>query len=282
MNSPNPLLILYALATAASWGAADFTGGLATKRSSVHTVILVSQGLGLLLLMACGLAFGEPLPCRTDLFLGMGGGTASAVGLVALYRGLAFGRMGFVAPVAAVIAAIIPVMFGFILEGAPSQTQSLGFGLALISVWLISGTGDMGRPPLHALGFPVTAGMAFALLFIFIDRMSDTALFWPLAAARMASISWIGVFVLAARHRWERPRPGPLVVMLLTGIFDTVGNVFFVLATHAGRLDVSTMLSSLYPAATVFLAWIIIGERFSARQWTGIVAALLALAFIAS
>lgn len=281
MDSPNLPLVLYALATAATWGAADFAGGLATKRGSVHTVILVSQGLGLALLAGCALAFGEPLPSRRDTLLAVGCGTASAVGLVTLYRSLALGRMGFVAPVAAVVAAVIPAMAGLFLEGPPSRLQALGFGLATISVWLVSGTEGRGRVPARAFALPVLAGASFALLFILIDRMSDAALFWPLAAARAVSLGWIGASALA-RRRWESPRSGALAVMILTGVFDGIGNVFFVLATHAGRLDVSAMLSSLYPAATVFLARIFLRERLSRRQWAGMVSASLALAFIAS
>ena len=280
MISSEALAVVYGLASAASWGTGDFSGGVATKRSNVYSVIIVSQLVGGALLLALAFLLAEAIPSPDNLLLGGLAGISGALGLVALYTGLARGRMGIVAPITAVVTAFFPVIVGIINEGFPSTWQLLGFGIALIAVWFLSRGGSDAAIQARELSLPVAAGLGFGLFFIFIDRVSDNAILWPLVAARIASISMLFVFV-TTRRQGKVPARNQLLIIALAGIFDTGGNAFFALATRLGRLDISAVLSSLYPAATVLLAWFILKERLVLQQWLGVVAALVALVLIA-
>jgi drug/metabolite transporter (DMT)-like permease len=275
--------VIFGLAAAASWGAGDFSGGMATKRSHVYLVVWLSHIVGLAGLLLLILLFGEPFPAWWDLFIGTLAGIAGAVGVLALYTGLAQGRMGVVAPLTAVITAVVPVVFGLFLEGLPQLHQLAGFAVALFAVWLISSDNGDAPAGLHwvDLRLPIIGGLGFGLFFIFIDQVSDNAILWPLVGARAASILMMTVLVLTARRR-ARPSPTQFGWMALAGIFDAGGNAFFALATSLGRLDVATILSSLYPATTVLLAWFILHEHLSRRQGVGVAAALAAVILIAA
>ena len=272
--------IFYGLASAASWGAGDFSGGLATKRSSVYSVVMVSQLVGIIGLIILTLLFAESLSSTQDMIFGGLAGLAGGLGLLALYRGLAAGRMGIVAPVAAVVTAIVPIIIGFLLEGLAAPQQLIGFALALLAVWFISRAEGKITLRLPDLTLPVLAGLAFGLFFVIIDRVSEGAILWPLIAARIASISMIlGVIWLTRQP--GRPSPSQLPIIAAAGLLDTGGNAFFALATQAGRLDIAAMLSSLYPASTILLARFILQERLSGRQWGGVAIALVAVVLIA-
>lgn len=273
--------VFFGLAAAASWGAGDFGGGLASRRSPAYVVVMASGTVGLLLLVGLALLLAEPLPLPADLAWGFAAGIAGAIGLVALYRGLAGGRMGVVAPVAAVVTASIPLVFGLLLEGVPAAQHLLGFGLALVAVWLISRTGDGARVQVRELVLPLLAGLGFAFFLVAIGRVSQTAVLWPLAAARFTSLGTVLVVAALAGQR-QRVEARKLPLMALAGLFDTGGNAFYALAAQAGRLDTAAVLSSLYPAATVLLARFLLKEQMTRMQWIGLIAALLAVMLIAS
>jgi drug/metabolite transporter (DMT)-like permease len=275
--------VFYGLAAAASWGAGDFSGGVATKRSHVYLVVLLSHIIGIAGLLLLILLFGEPFPTWRDLFIGAAGGISGAVGVLALYTGLAQGRMGVVAPLTAVITAIVPVLFGLLLEGLPQPHQLAGFVVAMVAVWLISS--DNGDGPVGLrwsdLRLPVVAGLGFGLFFIFIDQVSDNAILWPLIGSRAASILMMFFLVLFSQQR-ERPGKTQSGWITLAGLFDAGGNAFFALATGLGRLDVASVLGALYPATTVLLARSILDERLSRWQGVGVAAALFAVILIAT
>jgi drug/metabolite transporter (DMT)-like permease len=275
------LAIVYGLSSAVIWGAGDFSGGFATKRNNVYSVIIVSQLVGGTLLIGLALFLAEKIPSLDNLLWGGIAGISGAIGLVALYRGLACGRMGIVAPVSAVVTAALPVIVALFREGLPALSQLLGFGIAIISVWFLSRSGDNAKIQMRELYLPVMAGLGFGLFFILIDRVSENAILWPLAAARIASISLMSI-IITVRQQGEMPTRNHLPVIALVGIFDTGGNTFFALATRVGRLDISAILGSLYPAATVLLAWLILKERLMYQQWIGVIAALGAIILIAA
>jgi len=273
--------IFYGLASAASWGAGDFSGGFAAKRNNVFSVVIASQLIGVMGLILVAFLLAEPFPFPGDMLIGGLAGIAGAIGLLALYRGLAVGRMGIVAPVAAVVTAIVPVIVGFFSEGLPARPQLAGFVVALIAVWFISSTDTRARIRWGDLKLPGLAGVGFGLFLTFIGQVTEGAVLWPLVAARIASIGMLLVVINLVRQR-KSPALNQLPLIALAGIFDSGGNAFFALATQTGRLDIAAVLASLYPATTVALAWLILRERLLAQQWAGVIAALIAVVLIAT
>jgi drug/metabolite transporter (DMT)-like permease len=268
----------FALAASLSWGAGDFSGGVATRRAKVLSVVIAAHAIGLMMLIALALIWSEPFPTTLDIIWGSVAGLAGAVGVVAFYQSLSVGRMGIVAPITAMLSAAVPVIFGVFFEGLPGPLQLIGFVLALIAVGLISGLGVVkGRP--KGLGLAFLAGLGFGSFFILISRVSHGEIFWPLAAARLASFLFL-LAVILVRRQEIIPKKSVLPLVFLAGALDVAGNVFFVLATHAGRLDVAAILSSLYPAVTVLLASIILKERVTRIQTIGIFIALVAIPLI--
>jgi drug/metabolite transporter (DMT)-like permease len=272
--------VIFGLASALTWGAGDFSGGLATKRVPVFGVLAIGHGVGLLLLIVLALVSGEPLPTATDLGWGLASGLAGAVGLASLYRALAIGHMGIVAPVSAVLTAALPALFGALTEGMPGVPKLGGFGLALVGIWLVAGTGAAVGTR-DGLGLALLSGCGFGVFFILLHRAGENAIFWPLAAARIGSVGLVLPIALG-RRQFLLPDLRLLLTVLLAGVLDVTGNAFFVLAGQAGRLDVAAILSSLYPASTVLLAALLLGERIMRVQVIGIVVALAAIALIAS
>ena len=273
-------VILLGLASAVTWGAGDFSGGLASKRTSAYSVVVLSQFVSLVLLVLSAVLIPEGDNSLRDIALGGIAGVCAAAGLVALYSGLARGPMGVVAPVTAVVAAIVPVLFSVFSEGIPTIMAMVGFAGALVAVWLISQGDQDAKIHLSDLRLPIIAGFGFGIFFILIDQVSSNAILWPLVSARGASILVVFIVGMLSRNI-ELPDLTQLPIIALAGVFDTGGNVFFALATRVGRLDISAILGSLYPAATVVLAWIILKERLAMRQWIGILLALVAVILIA-
>jgi len=252
---------------------------LATRRTHVYSVIIASQIVGVAMLVALAMAFAEQVPAPVHLLWGGLGGLAGTLGLVAFYRALAFGQMGVAAPVGGVVGAATPAILGAFLQGWPGTLRLIGFALALIAVWLISRTED-SVVRARALGLPVLAGLGFGIFFICIHQASETAVFWPLVVARLTSLSALTI-VATVTHQPRLPGRAHLPLVALVGVMEVGGNAFYALAARAGRLDVAAVISSLYPAGTIWLAWLILKERITRLQSAGIVAALAAIVLIA-
>jgi uncharacterized membrane protein len=234
--------------------------------------------VGLVALVIVALATAEPIPPLADLAWGALAGLSGMVGLGFLFRGFAAGRMGIVAPVSAVLTASLPVIFNALTEGLPAPLQLGGFAVALAAIWLISRPEPLaGRP--KGLGMAIMAGLGFAGFFIMLDQVGQGAVFWPLAAGRLASCAVMVAYAIATR----RPAPlrqSPLRLQALAGMLDVAGNLFFLLAIQSGRLDITAVLGSLYPAVTAILAWLTIKERMTQVQVIAVGAALLAIVLI--
>lgn len=272
--------VVFGLLASLCWGSGDFNGGLASRRATASSVVIAAYAVGFVLLIGLALIWRERFPAAVDILWGGLAGVVGAIGLISFYSALSIGRMGIAAPVSAVLTAALPVIFSAFTEGLPGPFQLGGFVLALLAIALISRPEPTkGRP--EGIGLALLAGCGFGFFFILISRVSAGATFWPLATARFTSVLFLLAFVGLRREPMLPGRPvAPLV--LLAGILDALGNAFFVLAAHSGRLDVAAVLSSLYPAATVLLAALLLRERVTRIQMLGILLALIAVPLISA
>ena len=266
------------LAAATSWGGGDFCGGLAAKRASVFRVVAVAHGCGLIAMLTMACLTGEAIPPRADLEWGAFAGLVGAFGIAALYKALAIGRMGVVAPVAAVITGVLPVLVGFRTEGMPDLAQLFGFALALVSIWLVARPNE-DVDSHRGLGLAILAGVMFGLFLVAGKQAGHHGVFWPLVAARFIS-TLLMLALVAISPRDPQPLRTVFWPMILSGLLDSAGNALFIAATRHGRLDVAAVLSSLYPASTVILARLLLKERISQWQSVGVVGALASVALI--
>ena len=278
----NVTSILLGLLAALFYGASDFSGGLATKRANVFGVVVVSQCFGLLTVAVVAHSTGDPLPPPVDLVWGSLAGLAGVAGLIAFYQALSIGQMGIATPITAVFAAALPVAVAASTQGLPGSVPLLGFGLGLIGVWLLARTErhterDGLRPE---LGLAILAGLCLGAFLIAIHHASAASAYWPLVAARIASISLVSLVATRTQRNWL-PRRAVLPLVIAAGVLDMTGNFFFVLSGQIGRLDVASVLASLYPAVTVLLATLVLRERVTRSRLAGIGVALLAVMLIA-
>lgn len=270
--------VLFGLAASLCWGSGDFSGGLASRRANASSVVLAAYAVGFILMVMLALIWKEPFPSVVDLLWGGLAGVAGVLGLLAFYSALSSGKMGIAAPVSAVLTAMLPVLFSIFTVGFPGLLQLGGFVLALLAIVFISRPEETKGPP-QGIGLALLAGCGFGCFFILISRVNPTATFWPLAVARFTSVLVLLVIMLVRRQPiLPAKTAAPLVV--LAGVLDAIGNAFFVLAAHSGRLDVAAILSSLYPAATVLLAALVLRERVTRLQSLGILLILLAVPLI--
>lgn len=267
---------LAGLASAASWGAGDFAGGLAARRTPLFTVVLLSQSLGLALVVALALVTREPLPGAADWLWGGAAGIAGAVGITALYGALSAGSMGIAAPVSGVIAAALPVAYAWTRIGAPATVGLLGMGIALVGIVLVSAP-RVKRPSPRIVALAMLSGLGFAGFLLLFGISTGVSFFWTLSAARIASSAGLALLVLAVRPGWGRP--GWAVVVAAVG--DTLGNAAYLLATRLTRLDVAVVLSALYPVMTVLLARLVLKEKLTPMQTWGAAIMLAAIPLIA-
>ncbi len=276
------MALLLALLSALTYGAADFLGGIASKRAATAVVVLLSQVAGLALL-ACLVPFAGGKLYPSDIALGLAGGAFGSIGVGALYAALAAGRMGIVSPITAVIAASIPVLWGLGSGERPAPLALAGVACAFVAVALVSANPETGRFTLRAPGVPLAflSGLAFGGFFIVLARGHADGGLWTLAAIRAGSIVLTGLYVVARRVRIA-PERAVLPTILLAGALDMSANALYVFAARGGLLSIVAVIASLYPAATVLLARFILHERFAPLQTAGFGFAAGAVALIAA
>jgi drug/metabolite transporter (DMT)-like permease len=308
---------LLALLSAVCYGAADFLGGLASKRAATVAVVVVSQASGLMVLVVLMPLLRQSAPSGvTDLWWGLAAGLTGSIGVALLYRALAVGTMAIVAPTTAVCAVIIPVVAAVLGGERPATRTMLGIVIALAAIVLVSQTGpapdsqlptpnteraapgqDLGswesgigsskgggsvtarRVP-RGLGLALFSGVAIGFFFLALAQTAADAGLWPLAVARVASLLLFVPFAVRGR-RFKMSRP-VFAIAVGGGILDMLANALYLIAVREGPLTTVVTLSSLYPASTVVLAGIVLHERISAVQALGIAGALLAVVLIVS
>jgi drug/metabolite transporter (DMT)-like permease len=281
------LASLLALGSATLYGAADFLGGLAARRTDTVAVVFVSQLSGMVVLAAMLPFLPAASAAGRDLAWGAAAGIAIGGGLGLLYRALAIGRMAVVAPTTAVCAVVIPLIAAVLLGERPGPRTLVGIGLAIGSIVLVSqeparsaASGDDAAPGRSSgLGLALLAGVAIGLFFVALARAAPAAGLWPLFVARLASVATSGVFAIGRGRSLHMATP-VAAIAVAGGVIDMFANALYLLATHHGPLSVVATLASLYPASTVVLALAVLGERLGARQGVGLVCALGAVLLI--
>lgn len=279
---PTLLVVAFGLLASLGWGVADFGGGLGSRSAPVAGVVFTSQAASLLLAIPLLLVAGEPNVRPIDIGFGILGGILGATGLGLLYHALSTGRMGVVAPVAAVTTATVPVVYGFVTEGLPSELAIVGIVLAVASVVLVSRSAaseEQDRPS----GFrkALVAGFVFGLFPIVTNGIDDSFLVTPVVTVRIASVLSLATFLLVRRPAWRVPRR-LLPALFAIGVIDMLATTAYLAALAIGPLAIAAILTSLYPVVTVLLAALVLRERISALHAVGIAAAGLAVLLIAA
>ncbi len=297
--------LLLGLLAAATWGAADFAGGLATRRAAPSRVVLTAHGLSFLLLFAASLAMPAQLAPGAAVYALLSG-IAGGLGLMVFYEALALGVMGLAAALAGLLTAVLPVTLAFRSQGAPGPMQLAGFALAAVAIVLIAYAppASGARTSRRALVFATVAGVGFGLQLVWLHAAS--APHQPAAGSPAAlmvralmlsrvggTLTALGAVLLARLRRqpFLPPAAAPTQVLqwlplpalaALAGLLDTTGNGLYMLSSLGGRLDVAAVLSSLYPGGTILLAMLFLRERATRLQAAGMVLALGAVALIAA
>jgi drug/metabolite transporter (DMT)-like permease len=276
------LSILFGLGAALAWGAADFTGGLASRRTGAYRAAFYAEFFGLVFLVGAALFIRESLPGWPVLVLATAAGAVGTTGLLALFQSVIHGKMSIAMPVSALLAAALPMLVGSLTEGFPGVITFLGFLVALSAIWMISQEdGKDGRflARLSDLRLPLLAGICFGSFFILMDIAASETVLWPMLASRTGGTLIVAIYMLFRRDSWRIGRDA-WPVLVINGFLDVGGTAFYVLASQAGRLDVAAVISSLFPGTTVILAALILKERVSRSQSIGILLALAAIVFL--
>lgn len=272
---------LLALGGALSWGVGDFLGGLAARRVAVLTVLAISQAIGLAGVLLWVWLASDPFPGVSELLPAVLAGVAGLIGLGALYRGLAVGAMGIVAPISAA-SPIVPLAVDAARGVVPAALQWLGVVLVLAGIATLSREPAGGsRRIATGAGLAVLAALGFGLFVVGLDAGADESAPWAVVAARSASVTLAVAAAVFVTRRSLRPPRGILPLLVGVGVFDTGANVFVAFATTKGAAGIVAVLSALYPVVTIVLARLVLGERLSVSRRLGGSVALTGAALVA-
>jgi drug/metabolite transporter (DMT)-like permease len=277
---PDLLGMVLGLSTAFFWGSGDFSGGLAARRHHPSHVLVVSLFASIVLLATCAFVWRESFPSLTNLIWASLAAIGNILGLATLYHALAVGHAARVAPLAAVTSASVPVAFAFATMGLPTSTRVVGFLLALVGVWFASTTTSAATSPdvRRGVNFALLSGLSFGVAYILLGQVQPTELFTPLLLARCFVLSMLLLFILGRKEQIPSIARNPTA--LIAGFLEGIGTVVYLIATQLTRLDTAAVLASLYPGVTVLLASLILKERVTWRQWSGVGFSLAAVTLI--
>jgi drug/metabolite transporter (DMT)-like permease len=273
----------YSVAAVFFWGAADFAGGYGSRRANAFVLTAFVHLCAFAFMLVIGLAQHGTFPSRMSVVWALAAGAAGGFSLSIFYRALASGKMGLTAPIAALVGAAIPTLVDIAVEGAPSRWTLAGFALAVVAIWLITrpepprGEEASGRPA--GVAMAALAGVGFAAFFLCIHQASGSPV-WVAVVSRVGSFTTTAIAVAATRAPLVLDRPR-VALGMAAGCFDITASALFVFANQHGRLDEAVVITSLYPAVTVLLAWIVLKEHFSRWKFIGLLAALAAVPMIA-
>ena len=276
--------VLLGLLVAISYGAADFLGGVASRRVPAALVVQQSQLLGVVLLLVMLAVVPDQHVIAADMARGAGAGMGGLLGLVLLYRGLAVGAMSIVAPITAVGAAVLPVGLGLATGERPGAVALAGVVIALVAVALVAAPATEDAAPVEGrrreILLALLAGVGFGIVFILFGDTAKASGMWPLLSARVVS-TIVVTTGLCVRRVAIGPRKDTALVIAGAGVLDVTANTLFIVGARIGLVSLVAVLSSLYPAATVVLARVVLDERVSRRQATGLALAIVGVVLIA-
>jgi uncharacterized membrane protein len=274
---------LLALGAAVFYGAADFLGGIVTRRATTVATVLTTQGAGLLMLLVCTPLLLDSTLDRHDVAFAMLAGLTGSIGVALLYKALAIGPMSVVAPVTAVCAVIVPLVVGLLQGEAIAAPAALGVAMAIAAVGLLgmtpAGTATAAADVARGVRVALASGVAVGGFLVALGQTSTAAGLWPLAVSRAVSVTLFTAMALATRQPLVVPRPA-MAAALACGGLDMVANALYLVAVRQGQLSLVATLASLYPASTVMLARIVLGERLGRWQQLGVASAIAAIVLI--
>jgi drug/metabolite transporter (DMT)-like permease len=280
------LAAVLALTSSIAWGAADFLGGLQSRRHALLAVLVVSQSVALAILVVAVLAGAPTEHDAAATAWAAGVGALGILGLVAFYRALSIGTMSVVAPISATGVAI-PVLVGLVSGERPGPLQVAGIVLACAGVILAAREAPAAdaatrRSDRTAIGLALIAAVGFGSFFAGMDRAEETGdVAWVLLCARVVDVVLLGA--AAAVFRPQVPRAGSVLGLIAAiGALDLLANLLFVLAAGRGLLSVVGVLGSLYPAVTVILARFVLHERLTRTQNAGVLVTLAGVVALAA
>ena len=283
------MVVIFAFAAAVLYGTADFLGGAASRRASAIAVLCITAPFGEIILLVVAAAAGGPIR-GAGLLWGLAGGAAGGAGLIAFYAGLAAARMSVVAPISALVSTVLPVGVAVAGGELPGPSVVIGGVLCLVAITLVSMERSTPEPgadgarvrrggSLRGLYYGVTAGVAFGLFFLFLKNAGASGVWWPVGMSRLA-----GAVVALSAAALTRTRPVSwrsdrriFGMALVSGAFDALANVCYVVATRAGLFGLAVVITSLYPGVTVLLARLALGERMRLIQRAGLALAALGI-----
>jgi drug/metabolite transporter (DMT)-like permease len=273
--------VLLALAASLTWGFADFGGGLAARRTTAYVAAAGAQLSGLVLIGIVVLARGEAFPSARQAAWAILAGAAAVVGLSAFYRALAVGTMGIVGPITAT-GAIVPLVFGLARGEHPDAVQGVGVALAIVGVIAASlERMPEGRRLGRGVGLACVAALSFGWSLVGLSRAAPGGVAWGILLMRFTTVPLVGVLALLVTPRGSLSRWG-WIGLAAVGIGDAGATLLYGAASTRGLLSLVAVLSSLYPIVIVVLGRIVLAERVSRTQLSGVAVALAGVALISA
>ena len=262
------------------YGAADFLGGEGARRAPAAAIVFWAGAISFPLILAVALLTGGEAS-TADYLVGAAAGASGAVGLVFLFAGLGRGRAASVAPVAAALAAVLPVVVAVVEGERPSALAWTGVIVAVPAIVLCASVGEPGGADRSSTVYGVVAGLGFGGFTALIRFTGEESNLLPLVASRASTI--LIVVILGGLGVWKLVRLGetPRPIVVGNAVLDVAGNVALLLAIRAGSLALAAVAASFYPAVTVIIARVVNSEHLRGRQVVGLGLTLIAMTAIA-
>ena len=274
------MVVIFASIAALNYGAADFLGGLASRKNSSIAVIAWSQCIGLFLALTAAPLMGLSSVTAGDILWGIAAGISGAIGAGFLYRGLAVGLASVISPVAALTGAVLPVLYGVANAEQPSLLSWTGVALALPAILLLSLERDEKKDHvLNSFKLGFLSGLGFSGFFILIAQTGDSSGLWPLLASKTVTVPLFFLMSTILKHPLKLVK-GSRLQALSSGLLDMGATIFYLLAFRSGLMVTAVVITALYPAPTVILQRVVLGEKLRTSRIGGLILAIAGTALI--